>query len=495
MNGSRRRICLAGLVVAALLAGAGCSPVDPEAVAPDTGTPNVGSASASAPDTGSASTSGSPPVQLSPAVTAQLDAAVGQVMQKANVPGVIVGLSIPGNGTYTKAFGVADRSSNTPMTTDLNMRIGSVTKTFTVTALLRLVDAGKVGLDDPVGKYVSGVPGGDRISLRQLADMRSGLYPYSSDQDFVNALIGNPARSFTPQELLAYSFRHPVAFEPGSQYQYSNTNTILLGMVVEKAAGQPLQDYLQQQVFVPAGLQRTVFPTDASFPDPHAHGYTNQTPAGSSADATDWNPSWAWAAGAVISNLTDMQHWAALLATGSLLNPGTQTQRLQTLPTGYPNTGYGLGLFTDNGWVGHNGSIPGYQSLVLYLPSARASLVVLSNTDANYQGSENSTLFGEEITRIVTPGNVYSLPAMPTVTTSPSASGASAPPSASQSSSGSPTGSPSGPPTGSPSGPPSGPAGTSASSSAVPPSAVPSGVPSVTSPFASVTGLPGAGAS
>ena len=94
---------------------------------------------------------------------------------------MIVALSAPGKGEYVRAFGVADKATGAPMTPDLNMRIGSVTKTFTVTALLQLVDQGKVGLDDPIGKYVDGVPNGDRITLRQLAGMRSGLFNYSED--------------------------------------------------------------------------------------------------------------------------------------------------------------------------------------------------------------------------------------------------------------------------------------------------------------------------
>ncbi|WP_348534327.1 serine hydrolase domain-containing protein [Kitasatospora sp. GP82] len=411
--------------------------------APEAATSGYGSGSASA----SGSSSGSA-VQLTPAVAAQLDTAINRVLKQANVPGVIVGLSIPGNGTYTRAFGVADRTAGTAMSTGLNMRIGSETKTFTVTALLRLVDAGKVALDDPVGKYVSNVPNGDRITLRQLAEMRSGLYSYSNDPDFAQALISDPKRSFTPQELLAYAFKHPVVFDPGAQFQYSNTNAVLLGLVVEKASGQALQDYLQQQVFAPAGLRHTVLPTDATFPDPHARGYTNQTSNGAIVDATDWNPSWGWAAGAMISNLADLQNWAGVLATGALLSPATQAQRLNALPTGYPDTGYGLGLFIDHGWIGHNGSLPGYQSLVLYLPSVKASLVVLTNTDVGYQGSENSTLFGQAITGIVTPGNVFSLPAMPSSSASgapsssspsPSPSSPSPSPSASASSSASPS--------------------------------------------------------
>ncbi|GGZ82801.1 beta-lactamase [Streptomyces subrutilus] len=350
--------------------------------------------------------------QLTPAVARQLDAAVRKVMERAGVPGVMVSVSAPGKGEYVRSFGVADKATGAAMDTGLNMRIGSETKTFTVTALLRLVDAGKVGLDDPIGTYVAGVPNGDKITLRELAGMRSGLFNYSADPAFFKALTGDPQRQFTPRELLAYSFAHPVQFAPGAQFEYCNTNLVLLGLVVEKVSGTSLGAYLAREVVGPAGLTHTLLPEGAEFPDPHAHGYTRQTASGKTEDATDWNPSWAWAAGAMVSDLADLRSWAKTLATGTLLTPATQAQRLKIVPAGnLPETGYGLGIAEVGGWIGHNGSLPGYQSLTVYLPEARATLVVLLNTDTGYQGQEPSSLFGEAITRIVTPDHVFLLPA------------------------------------------------------------------------------------
>ncbi|MFD9406228.1 serine hydrolase domain-containing protein [Streptomyces sp. NPDC059989] len=350
--------------------------------------------------------------QLSPAVAAQLDAAVKKVLAEAKVPGVMVSLSAPGKGEYVRAFGIADKATGAPMATDMNMRIGSETKTFTVTALLKLVDEKKVGLDDPIGKYVDGVPNGDRITLRELAGMRSGLFNYSEDEGFFKALTSDPRRPFTPQELLAYAFKHPVLFPPGEKFFYCNTNLILLGLVVEKMSGAKLADYINTEVVKPAGLTHTLFPTGAEFPRPHAHGYTNQTASGKTEDATDWNPSWGWAAGAMISDLADLKSWAKTLATGTLLTPATQAQRLDVDPA-LPGAGYGLGIFNVQGWIGHNGSLPGYQSLTVYMPQTQATLVVLLNTDISYQGSEPSTLFGEAITKIVSPDHVFTLPAQP----------------------------------------------------------------------------------
>ncbi|MEW2586691.1 serine hydrolase domain-containing protein [Streptomyces virginiae] len=345
--------------------------------------------------------------QLTPAVALQLDAAVRQVMREAGVPGVIVGLWAPGKGSYVKAFGVADKATGAPMRTDFNTRIGSQTKTFTVTALLQLVDQGKVGLDDPIGDYIPGVPNGDRITLRELAGMRSGLFNYSEDPAFDKALTTDPDRRFTPQELLDYSFKHPVQFPPNAQFQYSNTNLVLLGLVIEKVTGRPLADVIDKDVVEPAGLNRTFFPTGAEFPRPHAQGYTDQTASGKVEVSTDWDPSWAWAAGAMISDLQNLRSWARTLATGTLLTPETQAQRLKTTSVGIPGAGYGLGLFDVQGWIGHNGSLPGYESLGVYLPQAQATMVVILNTDILHDGQEPSTLFGEAITSIVTPGNVY----------------------------------------------------------------------------------------
>ncbi|MFD9301839.1 serine hydrolase domain-containing protein [Streptomyces sp. NPDC060048] len=350
--------------------------------------------------------------QLTPAVARQLDDAIRKVMDEADVPGVQVALSAPGKGEYVRAFGVADKATGRAMTDDLNMRIGSETKTFTVTAMLELVDDGKIGLDDPIGKYIDGVPNGDRITLRELAGMRSGLFNYSADEGFYKALTSDPDRPFTPQELLAYSFKHPVLFEPDAEFYYCNTNLILLGLVVEKVSGQELADFITREVIEPAGLTHTLFPTGAEFPAPHAQGYTDQTASGKTEDAADWNPSWGWAAGAMISDLTDLRRWAKVLATGQLLTPATQAQRLKVVPA-LPGTGYGLGIFNVQGWIGHNGSIPGYQTLAIYDPQSKATLVVLLNTDISAEGEEPSTLFGQAITKIVTPQHVYTLPAQP----------------------------------------------------------------------------------
>ncbi|MFF3736532.1 serine hydrolase domain-containing protein [Streptomyces sp. NPDC002566] len=352
-------------------------------------------------------------------VQEQIDQAVQRVQKETGTPGVSVGIWTPDRGEYVKSFGVADKDTGQKMTPDLYMRIGSETKTFTVTALLQLVDQGRVGLDDTIDKYIAGVPNGDKITLRQLAGMRSGLYNYSEDPDFFKALTSDPRRPFTPQQLLDYSFKHPVLFPPGEKFFYCNTNLILLGLVVEKTSGRPLAEYIQQRVLDPVGLKHSLFPTGSEFPSPHAQGYTNQTATGKVENSTDWNPSWGWAAGAMISDLDDLRVWARTVATGELpdggrlISPALQKQRLTTPPTTIPGAGYGLGIFDVQGWIGHNGSLPGYESLTIYLPSARTTLVVVLNTDIGHDNQEPSTLFGDAITKIISPEHVYNLPAQP----------------------------------------------------------------------------------
>src|SRR5829696_8256573 len=215
------------------------------------------------------------------------------------------------------------------MAPDLYMRIGSTTKTFTVTAILMLADQGKLGLDDPIDRYVEGVPSGKQITLRQLAAMRSGLYNYGDDTN--PKLPEEPFRQWTPRELLETAFRHPLLFPPGSAFDYSNTNTVLLGVVVEKVSGQSLASFIEQNILKPQGMNRTVFPAAAEFPPPHAQGYF-KLPDGTVVDATEWNPSWGWASGNMISTLDDMRVWARDFALGKLISPAMKRERDRFLP-------------------------------------------------------------------------------------------------------------------------------------------------------------------
>ncbi|MFE5643185.1 serine hydrolase domain-containing protein [Rhodococcus sp. NPDC056516] len=341
------------------------------------------------------------------AVTDQLDAIIDAAVNSTGIPGAMVGIWGP-DGNYVKVAGVSDTATKAPMETDFYHRIGSVTKTFTVTALLQLVDEGKIGLDDPISKYVDGVTEGDAISLRQLAGMRSGLVDYTTSEQFVMEYLSDPRRAFTPEELVGYVKDLPLQVRPGTTVDYSNTNTILLGMVIEKVSGSTLSDVIDTKITTPLGMEHTSFPTTNAFPNPHAQGYTNQTLDESVTAATDWNPSWGGAAGAMISSLDDMRIWVPALAKGDLLTDDTQKQRLQTvnLSEGDDTSGYGLGLFNSGGWIGHNGSLPGYKTVSVYLPEKDTTLVVFINTDIDGETDLTSALM-VPITKLISPDHVY----------------------------------------------------------------------------------------
>jgi D-alanyl-D-alanine carboxypeptidase len=337
---------------------------------------------------------------------AKLTEAIPEAMKQASVPGAIVGIWQDGAEPYVRAFGVRDIATGEPMETDLYTRIGSVTKTFVTTAVLQLVDRGKVGLDDPISKYVDGVPNGDNITIRQLAAMRSGLFSYS---DVTNPMLpSQPERKWTPRELLEISFNHPPLFPPDAKFDYSNTNTVLLGLVVEKVSGQSLSAFIDEHIARPEGLGHTRFPDGATLPSPHTHGYL-RTEDGKVVDTENWNPSWGWAAGEMISTVHDLQVWARDLATGKLLSPATQSERerFQLAPSEGDGSLYGLGLEYQNGWLGHNGNISGYQTYAYCLPAQRTTLVVVLNSSIELVGVWNMI---RDIVGIVTPDHPWPAP-------------------------------------------------------------------------------------
>lgn len=350
------------------------------------------------------------PIQPRGLDAAALDGAITRAMREARIPGAMIGIWSP-QGEYVKAFGVADTATGAPMRTDFHSRIGSVTKTFTATAVLQLAGQHRLGLDDPISRHLDGVPGGEVITVRQLATMRSGLPDYLENPEFQKAVMTDPARGFTPAEMLAWAFAKPSEFTPGQRYQYSNTNYILLGLLIEKVTGQRLPDYLDQHIFGPLSLSHTSFPTGTQFPYPHAQGYTDALEAGGApVDATNFGASYTWAAGAVISTLADMRIWLPALANGSLLTPDLQEQRLQSPPvSGLPDgIGYGIGVLLADGWIGHNGSVPGYQTVAIELPERSMTVVIMINTDITPPGEHQpSTALGKAITTVLTPDHVY----------------------------------------------------------------------------------------
>jgi D-alanyl-D-alanine carboxypeptidase len=348
---------------------------------------------------------------------AELTATITELLPQTTIPGAIVGIWQEGQPDYVQAFGVQDPETGEPMTPDLYMRIGSNTKSFTTTAVLQLVDQGRIGLDDTVDTYVSDVPNGDAITIRQLGMMRSGLLNYADIT--IPQWPSEPQRQWTADDLLAIAFSHPPIFAPGARFDYCNTNTVLLGVVVEKVTGQPIRDYIHEHILAPEGLTQTSFPVGAEFPAPHPHGYW-RTPEGEIVDTTDWNTSWGGAAGQMISTLDDLRVWARDLATGTLLTPATQRAREQFLPAPDEGEGvvYGFGMSDNNGWRCHVGNVLGYVTYPVYLPPRRMTLVVLLNSSVDIL---DSVTVMQAITRVISPDNVWPNPPAFAVTATPAA--------------------------------------------------------------------------
>jgi D-alanyl-D-alanine carboxypeptidase len=302
---------------------------------------------------------------------------------------------MPGNEVFIKTMGVSDLKTGKPMNQNDHMRIGSVTKTFTGTVILQLADAGMLSLDDRLSKFFPEFPNGDSITIEQVGNMSSGIYNYSEDSTFQSDLINDLTKRFTPEEVIAIALKHEPYFAPGSNIHYSNTNTILLGLIIEKLTGNSLQNEIRNRILDPLGLYETIFAVDTKFPDPHAHGYLYfDTSDVEPKDVTLQNPNWGWAAGSMISTLKDVMKYAKPLATGQLVSGKSQEQRLRWSKTFVAEHGawkdvplkYGFAIADFDGAIGHNGGIPGFNTFMGYLPEKDAVIVVLVNMQDNKEG-------------------------------------------------------------------------------------------------------------
>jgi len=316
-------------------------------------------------------------------LTQKLDAAARDSFEQASASGAVVGVSSP-EGTWTAAYGVADPATGEPMEVGVHTRVGSVTKPFTATLVLQLAEEGRLSLEDPIGDYVPGIPHGDQITLRQVADMTSGIASYTRSTAFTDRFFAAPETVFTPQELLAAGISESPLFAPGEQFDYSNTNYILLGLVIEQVTGESVGDVLEEQIFAPLELEETVWPGNSpALPEPYAQGFTLQgntaTPQ-APADATHWNPSWSFTAGDLISDMGDLLVFGRALGTGhGLLGEEAQRERLTSFQPA--DRGYGLGFGCIDGWVGHTGELPGYNTTVYYDTTTDTTVVVQANSD------------------------------------------------------------------------------------------------------------------
>lgn len=316
-----------------------------------------------------------------------LDRAIRELIAVMGVPGAIVSIRSPTYGDLEIVEGYSRLEDERPMSTKLAFRIGSVTKTFTGTMLLQLYEEGKVVLDNPVNDILLGIPNGENITVREVGAMRSGLYSYTKDVEFAAVLAAHPERIWLSTELLLLGIRNPPSFPPGEGFEYSNTNTIVLAMAIERLSDEPFEVALQRRMLTPLKLCHTKY---SAFISPtQTNGYVWENNQWT--NVTLNNDSWAWSAGELISTVSDMHRYLKLSIADhvTLSDNATAQQRYwQTSETrGGTTSRYGFQLIKVNNFIGHNGSLPGYNTFILYSLVTNTSVVVAVNTQTAKDGS------------------------------------------------------------------------------------------------------------
>jgi D-alanyl-D-alanine carboxypeptidase len=346
---------------------------------------------------------------LKPIKRAALQTIVDATAKELLVPGAVVFLRTP-QGEFTVAYGTTRLGTTRPPSSDTHFRIASNTKTMTAAIIMQLAQEGKLGLGDPVSKYVAGVPNGDNITIAELLDMRSGLYNYSDAPAVSASFDHNPSKVWTSDESLAIALARAPNFAPGTAYEYNNTNYALLGLIAEKVDGKSLARSMQDRLFGPLGMQQTDLPASTvnTLPEPYSHGYLYGsssvvmvgTPPYSTAvkaaaragtlmpnDYTGLNHSFGAAAGGVISTANDLAIWIEALVAGRVLNAAYQRRWLDSLrpedPSKPDGQQYGYGIaqlrWGPNAIYFHGGETPGYNSFIGYDPTNHVTLVVWTN--------------------------------------------------------------------------------------------------------------------
>ena len=319
-------------------------------------------------------------------VQEKLDKVLADTMSEYGVPGAIVGIWVPGKGSYVVARGKADLKTGRAANSTDKFRLACITKTFTSTVILQLVDEGKIKLDDTLSKFDLGVnvPGADKITVRQLLNHTSGLFNFTDDPNFWIAVMSNPLKPWTSKELVEIAISHPPNFQPGQDYKYNNTDFELLKMIIMKVTGNSAEDEITKRIIDPLGLKNTSYPKadDPKVPNPHLNGYMppdwgaqrGTTNLNDLVDVTEYDP---FAEG-MISNLSDLKIWAKDFAEGKLLSPNMQKERLKDLvPPNNPQAG--LGFLYAAGFIGRSGELPGYNPAMYYEPKSGITIVAAVN--------------------------------------------------------------------------------------------------------------------
>jgi D-alanyl-D-alanine carboxypeptidase len=346
---------------------------------------------------------------LKPVSQAALQTMLDETARKLLIPGAVILLRTP-QGEFTATYGTTQLGTTHRPTTSTLFRIASNTKTMTAAVIVQLAQAGKLKFGDPVSTYVAGVPNGNNITIAELLDMRSGLYNYLNAPVLSKSADNDPTRVWTPAELLSIAFAKPPNFAPNADYEYSNTNYVLLGLIIEKIEHKTLAAAMQDRLFGPLGMQHTLLPpkTVSAMPAPYSHGYlygsasvafvgkppyspkfkaAAQAGTVKPTDYTNLNHSFAWAAGGAVSNARDLATWIQALVSGHVFSAKYQQLWLDSLrpqdpkkPNGL-NYGYGIALIRwgTNAMYFHGGETAGYNSFIGYDPVNKVTLIVWTN--------------------------------------------------------------------------------------------------------------------
>ena len=312
----------------------------------------------------------------------KIDHAAQDVLAQTGVPSASIAVVKDGEIAYVRAYGSARLEPSTPAKPEMRYSIGSISKQFTSAAVLLLAEERKLSLDDPVGKYIPNLTRANEVTIRQLLSHTSGYQDYWP-QDYVPPFMTRPV---TADKILDLWARKALDFDPGTQWQYSNTNYVIAGVIVEKVSGKPLLSFLNERVFAPVGMQRVENIDLKGLGAEDAAGYMRFA-LGPLRVAPKEGPGWLFAAGELAMPANELAKWDISMLRQRLLKPASYKE-METevrLKDG-SGTGYALGLQTGsiNGHrvVRHGGEVSGYTAANVVFPDDNIAIVVLTNQDA-----------------------------------------------------------------------------------------------------------------
>lgn len=315
-----------------------------------------------------------------------VDDAIKAQMDKQHVPGLSLAVVRDGRIVKMQGYGRANVELNVPATPDTVYEIGSITKQFTATAVLMLVEASKIGLDDKITQHLTGLPDAWKdVTVRQLLTHTSGIKGYTEAPNF-DKLMMQPA---THEMVIQTAAALPIQFPPGEKWAYSNTGYYLLGLLIEKASGKPYGDFLRERIFAPLGMTSTQVNDPARVIPKRANGYNWEKDALRNAPAISMT--WPFAAGVLVSTVADLAKWDAAQNRGRLLKKATWEQMWTPVTLNDKKTapyGFGWSLDPVNGHksIAHGGGIPGFVTYIARYPDDKLTVIVLTNSDSGDPG-------------------------------------------------------------------------------------------------------------